>query len=638
MTKEHTDKKSAVVKIGDRLVGDGQPAFIIAEAGINHNGHIELAKKLVDIAVEAKADAVKFQMRDFKTLYTENAFTNTKHEDIASQYLLSLIRESGLSFDQFKELARYTKSKGIMFLCTPWDKASVDALEKLDVPAYKTASADLVNLELIEYIASKKKPIILSTGMSSMEEIEATVKHLEKLGAEYILLHCNSAYPSAPKDLNLRFIETLREKFNCVVGYSGHELGISVSLATIPLGAKVIERHITLDRTMTGPDHAISLEKQEIIRLVRDARRIEEALVSDKKFITAGEFINRKILGKSLVATGIIEKGQVITKEMVTAKSPAKGLSPQKLYELVGRKAERPMKKDDYFTDEDLGEKKIDRSFESKHPWGLIVRPHDFEEMITGMKPHFVEFHFSSHDLNQPLIFKNHPELGLIVHAPELWGDKLLDFCSDDPATIKSSIKNINIFLNKVREFRIYFGKTEKKIKVVLHPGGMSYNEFVSPKERSKMYTRLAQALKKLDQTGIELLLENLPPFPWYKGGQWFSNTFMDAGEIRDFAKKYGYSLCYDTSHAQLYCTYAKKDPIEFFKTIKPFVKHIHLSDGIGTDGEGIQIDEGEVPLKTLMPEILSAHTTVSPEIWMGHRYNGEGFIIALKRLKKYGL
>src|SRR3989338_2666909 len=189
-----------------------------------------------------------------------------------------------------------------MFLCTPWDIPSVDVLEKLGVPAYKIASADMVNFELLEYVASKKKPIIISTGMSSLEEIGNTVKFLDKLGADYIILHCNSTYPTAPKDINLRFMQTLRDKFGAIVGYSGHEHGIAISEAAIPLGAKVIERHITLDRTMTGPDHAISLESAGITKLVRDIRAIEEALRSDKKFITAGEFINRKILGKSLVA------------------------------------------------------------------------------------------------------------------------------------------------------------------------------------------------------------------------------------------------------------------------------------------------------------------------------------------------
>lgn len=630
--------KNKTINIGGRLVGENQPVFIIAEAGINHNGRIELAKKLVDIAAEAGADAVKFQMRDFSTLYTDSAWNNTKHEDIASQYILSLIREADLSHENFKELVNYAKKKGIIFLCTPWDIKSVDALEKLDVPAYKIASADLVNLELIEYIASKNKPLILSTGMSSLAEIEVTVRHLDKIGASYALLHCNSTYPAAPKDINLKFMETLRNKFDAIVGYSGHELGIGISLAAAALGAKVIERHITLDRTMTGPDHAISLEMAGITKLVRDTRRIEEALQSDKKFVTAGEFMNRKILGKSLVAAENIQKGQLITRKMVTAKSPAKGMSPQKLYEIVGKQAMRDIPKDGYFTEEDLGVQKTKHQFESAKKWGLIVRPHDFEQMIGGLKPKFVEFHFSSHDLTHPTDFKNHPELELVVHTPELWGEKLLDLCSEDKSAVVESLKNINSFLDIVRGMKKYFGKTPERIKVVIHPGGMSYDAFVSPKERSKMYTRLANNLKKIRRDGVELLLENLPPYPWYKGGQWFSNAFMDAEEIYSFAKKNGYRLCYDSSHANLYCKFAKKDPVEFWKKIAPLVRHIHLSDGIGTDGEGIQIDEGEVPWKKLMPEVLKAKVTISPEIWMGHRGNGEGFITGLNRLKKYGL
>ena len=631
-------KMNNVISIGKRLIGDKYPAFIIAEVGVNHNGHIELAKKLIDLAVDAKADAVKFQMRDFKTLYTENAFNNTKHEDIASQYVLSLIRESELSHDNFKELVRYAKSKGIIFLCTPFDISSVDVLEKLGVPAYKISSGDLVNLELIEYIASKKKPILLSTGMSTMEEIETTVKHLNKLGAEYILLHCNSTYPTPSKDINLRFIQRLKEKFNVIVGYSGHELGIAVSSASIVMGAKVIERHITLDRTMKGPDHAISLEPAGITRLVRDIRIIEEALRSDKKFITAGEFMNRKIMGKSLVAKSEIKKGETITRDMVISKSPSKGLSPQKLYELVGTKALRDIPKEGYFNDEDLGKKKINRVFSSDKKWGLIVRPHDFEEMIFGLNPSFVEFHFSSHDLNHPISIMDHPELELIVHAPELWGDQLLDFSSADPAVIKNSIQHINRLLDTVRSMRKHFGKTGPKVKVVLHPGGMSFDQFVSKTERAKMYTKLGNALKKINRTGIELLLENQAPLPWYKGGSWFSNTFIDADEIVAFAKKHNFSLCYDSSHAQLYCTLTKKDPLEYFRTMRPFVKHIHLSDAIGTDGEGIQIEEGDVPWEKLMPEILATNTTIAPEIWMGHRNQGEGFLKGLKRLKNYGL
>lgn len=632
-------KTKKIIHIGKRPIGGEHPAFIIAEAGINHNGQLELAKKLVDIAVESGADAVKFQMRNFDSLYTNDAFNQTKSEDIGTQYFLSLIRDNELQTNHFREIVDYCNHKNIIFLCTPWDLKSVDILDSFGVPAYKIASADMVNFELLEHVASKGKPMIVSTGMSTLEEIQDTVKFLNKIGAEFILLHCNSSYPSAPKDLNLRFINRLEEMFGCIVGYSGHELGYATTLATIPIGAKVVERHFTIDRTMTGPDHALSLEPQGLIRLVRDIRRIEEALSGDKKYITAGEFINRKVLGKSLVSTRDIKKGEVIKRDMITAKSPAKGISPQKLFHLVGKRAIRDIAKEDYFTDSDLGKSKVKKDFKSKNRWSMIVRPHDAEDMIKESNPPVVEFHFSSHDLNHPISFsKTYPNIEMVVHVPELWGDKLFDLCSDDRAVTDHSINNLKFFLDKVRGMRKFFSKTPKKMKVVVHPGGMSYTGFVDEDARKRMYETLADSLSQIDQSDIEIVLENLPPFPWYKGGQWFSNIFMDADEIDAFCKKYKYKICYDTSHAQLYCNFANKDQLEFAKKIKAHVKHAHISDAIGTDGEGIQVDEGSVPFKKLMPEILKLNITMSPEIWMGHRNGGEGVWTALNRLKKYGL
>ncbi len=633
---EKKDKRT--IHIAGRPIGDDHPVFIIAEVGVSHNGQLDLAKKLVDVAVGAGADAVKFQMRHFDTLYTDEAINNTKSEDIGTQYFLSLIRDSELEHSHFRELFAYCKKKKIIFLCTPWDIKSVDVLEKMGVPAYKIASADLVNFELLEYVASKGKPMIVSTGMSTLEEIKDSVEFLRKLSADFILLHCNSSYPSAPKDLNLRFINKLEEMFGCIVGYSGHELGLATTLATIPLGAKVVERHITLDRTMRGPDHAISLEPAGIIKLVRDIRRIEEALTGDKKHITAGEFINRKILGKGLVSTRDIKEGEIITRDMVTAKSPAKGLSPQKLFEIVGRKATRDISRQDYFTDEDLGKSKVKKDFTSKNRWSMIVRPHDVEEMIKDNPPPVVEFHFSSHDLNHPIELQDYLDIEMIAHVPELWGDKLFDLCSENEETTRHSIDNLRFFIDKVKGMKKFFGATPKRMKIVVHPGGMSYTGFVDDKAKDKMYKTLASSLRQIDQKDVQIMLENLPPYPWYKGGQWFSNVFMDHVEIDAFCKKYKYAMCYDTSHAQLYCNFAKKDPLEFVKKIKSHIKHVHISDGIGTDGEGIQIDEGDVPFKDLVLEILKTKATISPEIWMGHRNGGEGVWTALERLKKYGL
>ncbi len=635
--KKRTKKNSALI-IGNRPVGDGHPVFIIAEAGINHNGSLTLAKKLIDAAAASGADAVKFQLRHLDDLYVKSARENIHGEDIGTQYLLSLIKDADLPSRHFKELARYAREKNIMFLCTPWDKKSADFLEALGVPAYKVASADLINFELLEHLTKKKRPMIISTGMASAGEIERTIRFLDDRGALYALLHCNSTYPAHTKDLNLHFIARLKEMSGGTVGYSGHELGIAPTLATIPLGARIIERHLTLDRTMTGPDHAASLEPEEFKQLVRDIRRIEEALGSGKKFVTAGEYINRKNLGKGLVATKAIRKGDVITRAMVAAKSPAKGISPQELYALVGKKARRDLQKDEYFTEEDLGKKPVRKSGFPESRWGIIARPYDIGMMSAGIKPTVVELHFSSRDLDHSFILPDFPNAELIVHLPELYGTELLDLCSPDENVRKKGIEDVNRGLNLVRKLRKHFGKTPRRVKTVVHVGGMTYGNFATLTKRKAMYDNLARSLKQLNLNGIEILLENLPPYPWYKGGQWFSNTFMDADEMAQFAKKTGLGLCYDSSHAQLYCNFAKKDPVAFFKILRPFVRHIHLSDGGGTDGEGLQIGNGDVPWKKLLPEVKKTKVSYTPEIWMGHRNHGEGFWIALKQLKRLGL
>ena len=622
------------IRIGNRLISDTQPAFIIAEVGINHNGSVAIAKRLIDAAADAGVDAVKFQLRTLENLYTKEALSDTDSADIGTQYLLHLIHDAHLSLRDFKKIVAYAASRTITFLCTPWDTKSADILEKYGIPAYKIASADLTNLELLGHVASKGKPMIISTGMSTIEEIRKSAAFLEKQDADYIFLHCNSAYPSHPKDLSLRFIPKLKKlSGGRVVGYSGHELGTATTLATIPLGAKVIERHITLDKTMIGPDHAISLDPEEFKGLVRDIRRIEMAL-SEDKYVTSGEYINRKNLGKSLVAERAIKKGSVLTKAMVTAKSPAKGLSPQLLHTLIGKTARRDMKKDDYFTEEDLGKRPVTKTGFPKDRWGIIARPHDLAGMYRGIKPGIIELHFSSRDLRQKPVLDEYPDAELIVHLPELYGTDLLDLCSADKRVAAISVRNANKGLVFARSLRRHFGKTPPKMKVILHNGGMTYHNFATTQEREHMYETLGKNLKRLNLNDIELLLENLPPFPWYKGGQWFSNTFMDADEMARFARRYGYKLCYDSSHAQLYCNFTKKDPVEFFKTVAPYVRHIHLSDAAGTDGEGLQIGEGNVPWSKLIPLIKKSGIGYTPEIWMGHRNGGEGFWVALKRFK----
>lgn len=229
-------------------IGNSDKVFIIAEIGMNHNGIYENAIKLIDQAAEIGVDCVKFQMRNLKELYTKDALDVTS-SDLSTQYTMGLLEKFELTFEQYKSIAEYSKSKGLIFMCTPWDKSSADAIDEIGVPAFKTASADLTNFDLLEHLVNKNKPLILSTGISTKEEIDETVEFLNRLGADFALLHCNSTYPAPFKDINLRYIERLKQ-YDIPVGYSGHERGTAVSIASVSLGARIIERHFTLDRNM----------------------------------------------------------------------------------------------------------------------------------------------------------------------------------------------------------------------------------------------------------------------------------------------------------------------------------------------------------------------------------------------------
>jgi N-acetylneuraminate synthase len=626
------------IRIGNRLVGDGHPAFIIAEAGINHNGSFEQAKALVDVAVDAGVDAVKFQMRDAEELFRAGVVDDMSAEDIGFQYIMHLIKNCELSREQYQDLAAYAASRGLLFLCTPWDKRSVDALEELGVPVYKIASADMTNLGLLEYVAAHGKPLLVSTGMSTMKEIETTVEFLRARGAQFILLHCNSSYPAAFKDVNLRFVQTLKSRFNCLVGYSGHELGIAVSEAAIVIGASVIERHFTLDRTMRGPDHAMSLEPAGLQKLVRDIRHIEESMGTGVRVMTRGEYMNRKVLGKSVIATCAVAAGDVITADMCTVKSPAHGLSPQRIHELYGKVARRDVQPGTYFFESDLsGEARASRHFDSPNRWGLIVRYHDYRAIVGESRPPVIEFHFSGQDLDMEPQLQPVPNTELIVHGPELFGDQLLDLCSPDEASRVRSIANVQRALGVARRLRGSFPDGSDSVPFILHVGGMSYERAFNEAEKDRAYEVLAASLKALDQTGIELLLENLPPIPWYKGGQWFSNVFTDAGRIRRFCEREGYRLCYDTSHAQLFCNSISISQAAYFDELKGLARHLHISDGDGLDGEGLQIGDGDVDFATLAPMLLRTGASYTPEIWMGHKEDGEGFWVGLHRLRAYG-
>jgi N-acetylneuraminate synthase len=460
----------AEIKIGDQLIGEGHPPFIIAEIGVNHNGFLQLALELIDAAVAAGVDAVKFQKRDLDNLYPKKYIENVNIGEKNMAYLLPILKRVELSDDDYYQVVEHCEKQGIIFLCTPWDNPSADFIEKLGVLAYKVSSADMTNLPLLGHLVKKKKPMILSTGMSRMEEVIITVDFLKERGAEFALLHCNSAYPAAFEDINLLFMNRLRE-FGVPVGYSGHERGIAVSTVAAALGANIIERHITLDRTMDGPDHAASLEPQGFSKMVRDIRQISEALgTGEEKYISRGEILNREVLAKSLVSTRRIKIGETITQKMVTVKGPGQGLSPQQFSDLVGRKAVRDIEEDSMFLPVDVGEQiTLDVGQTILMEWGFVVRYNDYEPVLQ-YDPKILEFHFTHRDLDEVYSGEAH-DMGLVVHAPEFWDNNLVDLCIFDENHRQASVDLLQKTIDVARKLSHYFVGTPK---VVVHPGAAS--------------------------------------------------------------------------------------------------------------------------------------------------------------------
>lgn len=326
---------------GGRTIGPGHPCFIIAEAGVNHNGDIALAKQLIDVAVHAQADAVKFQSFRTEQLVTPTApKARYQAADGREESQFAMLRRLELSATAHRELRDYCQMQGIMFLSTPFEETSADLLEALGVPAFKIPSGELTNWPFLQHLARKGKPLILSTGMSSLREVEDAVRIIHQTSnTPLVLLHCVSSYPADPADANLRAMQMMGATFQVPVGFSDHTPGITVALAAVALGACVIEKHFTLHRALPGPDHRASLEPRELAALVHGIRTVEAALGHGRKEPVASEAETAAVARKSLVAARMIPAGSHITVEAIAVKRPGTGLAPAMADQIVGRRA-----------------------------------------------------------------------------------------------------------------------------------------------------------------------------------------------------------------------------------------------------------------------------------------------------------
>ncbi|MBT2519656.1 N-acetylneuraminate synthase family protein [Arthrobacter sp. ISL-28] len=633
--------RSDVLRIGRHEIGPEHPAFLIAEIGNNHNGSVDLAKRLVDLASDAGADAVKFQLRNMEALYRQ-AGSSSLGEDLGTQYTLDLLSRFSLPAEELFTVFDHCLERGIDVLCTPWDSSSIQSLVDYGLPALKIASADLTNHELLQDAASRGVPLIASTGMSREDEIRESAQLLRSAGAAFALLHTQSTYPAPFKDVNLAYMDRLAEIGQCVVGYSGHERGYHIPVAAVARGAKIIEKHFTVDTTMEGNDHTVSLLPEEFAQMVRRVREVEES-IGDKvpRTVSTGEMMNRINLAKSLVAARPVAKGQVIVAEDVAVKSPGRGLQPNALPLLLGRTSPRDIVKGDFFYEGDLRDKAPrGRDFSFRRPWGLPVRYHDYQALIQDGTPDFLEFHFSYKDLeiDPEAVFMKPLDMGFTTHLPDLFsGDFLVDLAAEDKDHWERSIAEVQRTIDISRSLTKWFTREEEPV-VVVTMGGFTKDRHLIAVERPPKYERIAQALKRLDTGGVRIAAQTLPPYPWLMGGQQFHNLFLDPTDTAEFAEETGIRLCLDVSHTKLAANFLGIPFSEAVDALAPHTIHLHMVDATGVDGEGVQVGEGEVDFAALAQQLdrLCPDAGFIPEIWQGHVNDGAGFWTALERLEAW--
>lgn len=609
--------------------------YIVSEIGINHNGSLDVAIELIESSAAAGADAVKFQKRDLKEIYAKKILDNPNSAEWNFDYLIPLLKEFELTRQDYRKIKKKCDSLGLDLIITPFDKKSAEFANELGISAFKISSADMTNYELIEKCASFSLPIIISTGMWSEDDIRRCAEHYDSVGFDYTLLLANSTYPTPYESINLGFLDTLKE-IHASVGYSGHERGTFIPVAAVAKGATVIEKHITFDRKSIGPDHKASMYPAEFKDMVENIRNLERAMGSTKE-VNQAETLAKEAFAKSAIATVDMKSGQSFSLENIVYKSPGKGIFQHEIDEFLGRQLKRDIKEGEYISKKDfeeiipIKEWKVPRF--SKN-WGVKCRFHDYGEYEVVNSP-VVEFHCSDTDLDVDFRGKSkHSQL--IIHAPEIVDRELVDLCSDDENVVKNSIEVLQKTIDKTLKIAKQFPTA--KPKIVMHLGGMSLEHVVGENPNELMIERSIDNFKKLnfDPSDVDILPENLPPRPWYLGGQWFQYGFMPASDMIKFCEYFDLGMTFDLCHAGLYCNHSGKNLNDYSKEVLPYVRHMHISDASGIDGEGVPIGAGNIKFEEIFNTLNPGDFSWVTEIWSGHLYQGSGAYKSMHQLKKY--
>lgn len=621
--------------------------YYIAEIGKACNGDLNYCWEMLNECKKAKVDAVRFHHYFLNESVHSSLLDKNSSTERTWSFKLKLPFDGEKLFSEmgYKIILDWCKELQLDFIATPWDIESFKLFKSIGVTDFKIHSMNAMNIPLLEQVLEDYSNLYISTGGLSEKEIELLAEKFNfQMRSNIVLLHTVCAYPTPEKVINMRAMNTLK-KYVSRVGYSSNDILDMSVLTAVALGADVIEKHVHISK----PDqklHKASIDIKRFANIKKNADEINTLLGIEIKHESRGEMINQEILSKSIVLKKNVKKGEILDERNLTLKLPSKGINAKQWYNVIGKEASKDLSEGDYLFTCDMLEQESERKQFLKKGCeedrrfipgkiGIVARLNDIEQITSERNIDYVEVHYAASDLEQKDFCKDY-DLDLVVHFPEYANGRMLDLCSYDEDLRKFSIAVINRVMQKARELKPHLKKCKGNLKFVLHPGAMTFPKLLdNPK---KQFDLFADSLKQLNSEGIEVLIENMLSFAWFLSNDWsanqgLNNSFMDADEMLKFCKSQNYGMCLDLCHAKLYTNNVGKSFLEYMKTVKPIVKHLHYSDCVGIDGEGLQVGEGDIDWREVCEVFHDHQYGWTPEIWNGHHDNGQKFCEAHARL-----
>lgn len=603
--------------------------IIIAEIGINHDGDESIARNLLDDAFKAGCQAVKFQYRNLRRVYSSS------HKEIGDEIISAELLKSELGIDQVIDLAGYAKSLGLMVGISCFTEFDLEEIVlRLDLfDFFKVPSVELLNNNLIDAMLATRKHTYISLGAHDEDEVERSLTRI-LANSNWTPMHCISNYPTSKHNAQLGYILYLQNKWNRPVGFSSHDESWEICIAALTLGASVIERHITYSRVAQGLDHSASSTFSNFAQLCEIAKSIDTSLLGNGPRIpNQGEKLNRQNLGRSFFASRDLEVGNELVLKDFDYRSPQIGLNYQEFESVIGQKLMLPIKKGSVFSSAHVSDERIEINENTiitanKLRLSLPVRLHDYEAISKEIPLDNFEFHLSFEEISREIDIggfkRNHT---FSIHVPDYLDSKRLF----DPFSLNTEIHGQSrAMLTKVLDFAQKLAIfTEKSVTIV--------SSFTAPElDKASFFQELSFLIEAHKNSLVTLTAQWLPPFAWYFGGS-IPMKHLNSMEDLPYIERYNIPLTMDTSHLFMCRHFSTNNLMEIWARTSPFIRHIHVSDAIGLDGEGLQLGQGDWENQALFPVAIQSKHVKVLEIWQGHLNNYAGFRSGIKLAVKAG-